>query len=354
MENAEEEVTAAGGSGVEGRSDADAAATHRQKVAELNSRVERMARQLKSHADREVASLAQVKALKEELARKSSMLIKVKEEGAAAAGGGAPAAAAKVRFSPAVAEAREKEELRKTVRRLEERLRDLDVENASIKLSNLKKVAIQFSLHFKSSPRIGTESIRIIFIWRLLLKIQHYHCSNNVSTTDLFREVNQAERPLEDAPKVIGTEEKALKNAEEVARWDERKKWELKVEHFKKKLGEANEQVSKASKSNKGLRDVVARMERERVVLEGRAKALRGADKTQQAVHELSKERDRLQEELETAKHERMMNEAQGVETLRLRNKLLQVWRALFAFSCCSSCLSTTWVKSSNSIFSVL
>ena len=64
------------------------------------------------------------------------------------------------------------------------------------------------------------------------------------------REVNQAERPLEDAvPKassaVVSAEEKALKNAEEVARWDERKKWELKVENFKRKLEEANEEVAK-------------------------------------------------------------------------------------------------------------
>ena len=66
------------------------------------------------------------------------------------------------------------------------------------------------------------------------------------------REVNQAERPLEDAvPKAaaasaaVSAEEKALKNAEEVARWDERKKWELKVENFKRKLEEANEEVAK-------------------------------------------------------------------------------------------------------------
>ena len=59
--------------------------------------------------------------------------------------------------------------------------------------------------------------------------------------------MNQAERPLEDAPprEAIGAEEKALKNAEEVARWDEKKKWEMKVENFKRKLEEANEEVSK-------------------------------------------------------------------------------------------------------------
>ena len=153
----------------------------------------------------------------------------------------------------------------------------------------------------------------------------------------MTREVNQAERPLEDAPKAgISAEEKALKNAEEVARWDEKKKWELKVEHFKRKLEEANEEVSKVSKSNKGLRDMVARMERERIVLEGRARASsRGADRAGQlqASQEAARERDRLKEELEAVKHERLMGEAQGVETLRLRNKLLQVW-LLGYFSC--------------------
>ena len=62
----------------------------------------------------------QIKSLKEELAKKASMLSKVKEEKASTGSTG------KVRFSPAVAEAKEKEELRKTIRRLEERLREGD------------------------------------------------------------------------------------------------------------------------------------------------------------------------------------------------------------------------------------
>ena len=65
----------------------------------------------------------QIKSLKEELAKKASMLSKVKEEKAST---GPPG---KVRFSPAVTEAKEKEELRKTIRRLEERLRDGHVED---------------------------------------------------------------------------------------------------------------------------------------------------------------------------------------------------------------------------------
>ena len=64
MERAEGGATASGGGGgagegVPGDAAGVAAAAQRQRVAELNGRVERMARQLKSSADREVASLAQ-------------------------------------------------------------------------------------------------------------------------------------------------------------------------------------------------------------------------------------------------------------------------------------------------------
>ena len=58
MERAEEGVSSSGGG--EGKSDSAATAAQRQKVAELNGRMERMSRQLKSHAERELASLAQV------------------------------------------------------------------------------------------------------------------------------------------------------------------------------------------------------------------------------------------------------------------------------------------------------
>ena len=65
MERAEGGATAPGGGGGAGEgvpgdaAGVAAAAAQRQRVAELNGRVERMARQLKSSADREVASLAQ-------------------------------------------------------------------------------------------------------------------------------------------------------------------------------------------------------------------------------------------------------------------------------------------------------
>ena len=45
---------------------------------------------------------------------------------------------------------------------------------------------------------------------------------------------------------------KEEKNAEEIARWDESKKWQKKLEALKGKLADSDIEVSKLSKENKG------------------------------------------------------------------------------------------------------
>ena len=42
------------------------------------------------------------------------------------------------------------------------------------------------------------------------------------------------------------------RNLEEIARWDESKKWQKKLEALKGKLSDADVEVSKLSKENKG------------------------------------------------------------------------------------------------------
>lgn len=79
---------------------------------------------------------------------------------------------------------------------------------------------------------------------------------------DKLRQINTAEKPYED-----DKESKIIKNAEEVARWDERKKWQKKMEEARQRLKEADLEVSKLSKQNTSLRDTVARQEREKVLL---------------------------------------------------------------------------------------
>ena len=63
-----------------------------------------------------------------------------------------------------------------------------------------------------------------------------------------------------------------MRTAEDLARWDESKKWQKKVDLVKAKLSTAEEEVSKLSKANQGLRDVISRLEREKLMLDGKVK----------------------------------------------------------------------------------
>ena len=83
-----------------------------------------------------------------------------------------------------------------------------------------------------------------------------------------LRVMNTAEKPYEDEK-----ESKIIKNAEEVARWDERKKWQKKMEEAKQRLREADLEVSKLSKQNTSLRETIQRLEREKMVQEARWKS---------------------------------------------------------------------------------
>ena len=51
---------------------------------------------------------------------------------------------------------------------------------------------------------------------------------------------------------MIFRQNKEARNAEEIARWDESKKWHKKMEVLKVKLVDADVEVSKLSKDNKG------------------------------------------------------------------------------------------------------
>ena len=111
-----------------------------------------------------------------------------------------------------------------------------------------------------------------------------------------------------------------------MARWDESKKWLHKIEVLKGKLTDADTEVSKLSKSNNSLRDMISRLEREKLMLENRAKGGRSSVKSNLAeikMKELQVENSKLREELESVNHNLLMESSQGTETLKLKNKFL-------------------------------
>ena len=136
--------------------------------------------------------------------------------------------------------------------------------------------------------------------------------------------MNHAEKPFEDDKEL-----KVIKNAEEVARWDEKKKWQKKVEELKKKLKDADEEVSKISKQNDTLRETVSRLDREKFQLDlkwknhlkvGTAKS----SVTDTRIQALQLENSQLKERISELEHKDVMDQNPGTETLKLRIKFLQ------------------------------
>jgi len=66
-----------------------------------------------------------------------------------------------------------------------------------------------------------------------------------------------------------------FQSAEEVARWDERKRWQQTAEKLKQKLKEKTAEVDNLNSTIRSLRDLTTRLEREKIVLDSRLKASR-------------------------------------------------------------------------------
>ena len=142
-----------------------------------------------------------------------------------------------------------------------------------------------------------------------------------------LRVMNTAEKPYEDEK-----ESKIIKNAEEVARWDERKKWQKKMEEAKQRLKEADLEVSKLSKQNTGLRETVQRQEREKMLQEAKWKGHLKVGGLKTKVEDgkqelLQMENNQLRDEVKVLQEEvNKVDKSQepGNETLKLRVKFLQ------------------------------
>ena len=223
------------------------------KITELEGLAERLRKSTKGVRDAEKNALAEASRLREELEKKSAILMRVREERA-----GSRASRGRRELGE-----EEREELKSQVAVLQEKLRVM----------------------------------------------------------------NTAEKPYEDEK-----ESKIVKNAEEVARWDERKKWQKKMEEAKQRLKEADLEVSKLSKQNTSLRETVQRQEREKMLQEAKWKGHLKVGGLKTKVEDgkqelLQMENNQLREEVRLLQEEANKvekREEPGNETLKLRVKFLQ------------------------------
>ena len=149
-------------------------------------------------------------------------------------------------------------------------------------------------------------------------------------TKDLINKIDTLEDKLKtyEAEKPYEEDEKVMKNTAEMARWEERKKWQKKMEDFREKLKDADREVSKLSKQNTSFRETISRLEREKCFIQQKWKNyLKCADPEFKNYNLLQKEALKQENnELKTQLEEK--NNAKegepGNETLKLRVKFLQ------------------------------
>ena len=131
----------------------------------------------------------------------------------------------------------------------------------------------------------------------------------------------EAEKPYEE-------DEKVIKNTAEMARWEERKKWQKKMEDFREKLKDADREVSKLSKQNTSFRETISRLEREKFLIQQKWKSyLKCADPESKNYNHLQNEALKQEiSELKTQLEEKNNTKEgePGNETLKLRVKFLQ------------------------------
>ena len=117
-----------------------------------------------------------------------------------------------------------------------------------------------------------------------MIYFQYFSCdrlkASSKRETSLERNSENLQKRLKDLDEQLKQEKEKLENvtqriksAEEVARWDERKKWQQIIEKLKEKLKEKGNEVERLQTSIGPLRDTIKRLEREKYVLDSRLRA---------------------------------------------------------------------------------
>ena len=153
--------------------------------------------------------------------------------------------------------------------------------------------------------------------------------SDKSQTKDLIQKIDTLEDKLKtyEAEKPYEEDAKLMKNNTEIARWEERKKWQKKIEAFREKLKDADKEVSKLSKQNMSFRETISRLEREKFLIQQKWKSyLKCSDTESKNYNNLQNETLKQEiQDLKTQLEKSNVKEGEpGNETLKLRVKFLQ------------------------------
>ncbi|XP_048578634.1 centrosomal protein of 290 kDa isoform X2 [Nematostella vectensis] len=124
---------------------------------------------------------------------------------------------------------------------------------------------------------------------------------------------------------------KTSKRGEEVARWEEGKKWHKKVETLREKLSEKTKELEKAEKTISMLREAVNRGEKDKTGLQSRLRSAARVGSTavtrpppDDFIQELKHKIFTLEEENQDLRRQQTLGHDRQMEALQLRNDQLQ------------------------------
>jgi centrosomal protein CEP290 len=265
------------------------------RIEELQSRIEKLKKELKKKRDEEGASADEIESLKKDCARKDKALkdlareLKLRED-------------AEEEMENMKIELRS---LRSELSRTKSESADYiaDKEDLQIAVNNLKKKLKEAEekpeVHVKESVITPSEQAPVQ--------------SKGIDFSE-----------LDDKPV------KEVKPKEEVARWEEQKKQQKKVEFLRAKLKEKSEEYDKTEKMNTTLREALARQEKEKISLQNKLKNLaKGGDvptrlttlpvNSEDHMHELRKQIYSLQDENSELQKRLAMDKENEVRELRMQ-----------------------------------
>ncbi|KAK6617062.1 hypothetical protein RUM44_005419 [Polyplax serrata] len=133
---------------------------------------------------------------------------------------------------------------------------------------------------------------------------------------------------------LIELNEKKVKSAEEVARWDERKKNQQLIKNLTTKLKEKEAEVEVLMNKNESFRNMVYKCERDKSILESQLKIVKGDARVNTRIEKLTEEKKDLEKQLTLLqeKLEEQQRHSHGIGAALLHEKLEAQERKLVAF----------------------
>ncbi|XP_071826754.1 centrosomal protein of 290 kDa-like isoform X2 [Apostichopus japonicus] len=141
----------------------------------------------------------------------------------------------------------------------------------------------------------------------------------------LQKRIRALQGQISDLKKTEGKETedpKRMQSAVEVARWEESKKWEKKLENMRSKIKDKDKEIDQLQKSYKMMKDIHERSER---IKTSRNSELfsKQAGPTQAEMDELNEKNRRLQDEVFTLRRQQSFTQDSAVQELENRNQFL-------------------------------